>query len=234
MEKQKYTVILAVVGLLLIFSIFKWINYLLENNYIVECFQQNTNRVNSDKNKKLDKNKLDKNKLDKNKKLDNSNTNSIKSDKNINTNTTHTVDMPLTTTYSCRNFCAPATARCALTGHQCFTDIDCPGCQPQANNIIGDNSAGKLTVGMTPQYSNLTSGMGTKSMTFLDKEFSKTPTPTFGVNTWRDDFDAEQKLFNKRYKPPSTLPNMPSYPPRYSVTGDFLEDGPLASNATIL
>ena len=99
--------------------------------------------------------------------------------------------------------------------------------------IVGDNAAGKLTFGQTPQYSDLTSDMGTKALPFLDKEFSKTLTPTFGVNTWRSSFDAEQKMFNKRYKLLSNLPNMTYYPPRYSVTGDFIENGPLASNALL-
>ena len=199
MENQYYILFLAVI---LLVSIFKWINYLSINNYIVECFQQSNN------------------------------------------STSHTVDLPLTTTTSCSNFCGP-TSRCAKTGQQCFTDIDCPGCQPQTTNqsnntnknkntnIVGDNAAGKLTFSLTPQYSTLTTDMGTKAMTFLDKQFSKTPSPTFGINTWRDDFDAEQKLFDKRYKPPSDLTYMPSYSPRYSVTGDYLEYGPLASNATI-
>ena len=186
MENQYYMLFLAV---LLIITIFKWIDYLSINKYIVECFQQ------------------------------------------MNNTTSHSVDMPLTTTTSCRNFCAPATARCAITGQQCFTDIDCPGCQPQSkNNIVGDYDAGKLTFGSTPQYSTLTTDIGTKALSFSNKEFSKTPTPTFGVNTWRASFDEEQKLFDKRYKPPSDLQNMPSYKPRYSVTGDFIENGPLASN----
>jgi hypothetical protein len=153
--------------------------------------------------------------------------------------TSHTVDMPLTTTTSCSNFCGP-TSRCAKTGQQCFTDIDCPGCQPQTKgnnntntNIVGDNAAGKLTFSLTPQYSTLTTDMGTRAMTFLGKDFSKTPSPTFGINTWRDDFDTEQKLFNKRYKPPDSLQYMPSYSQRYSVTGDFIEDGPLAANALL-
>jgi hypothetical protein len=147
--------------------------------------------------------------------------------------------MPLTTTTSCSNFCGP-TSRCAKTGQQCFTDIDCPGCQPQTKgnnntntNIVGDNAAGKLTFSLTPQYSTLTTDMGTRAMTFLGKDFSKTPSPTFGINTWRDDFDTEQKLFNKRYKPPDSLQYMPSYSQRYSVTGDFIEDGPLAANALL-
>ena len=202
MENQHYTLFLAVSSFLLFFLVFKWINYLSENKYIVECFQQLNNP-------------------------------------NINNSQSHTVDLPLTNTYSCKNFCGPQ-SRC-VTGQQCFSDIDCPGCQPKKNskstikpnNILGDNDAGKLTFNSTPQYSSLTTDMGTQAMTFSDKEFSKTLSPTFGINTWRASFDTEQKLFDKRYKPPSTLQNIPSYPHRYSATGDFLEDGPLASNATL-
>ena len=195
---------LAVTSFLLIVLTFYWIDYLSINKYIVESFQQSNNS-------------------------------------SLNNSTSHTVDLPLTTTYSCKNMCGPQ-ARCSITGQQCTADIDCPGCQPKikgiknqgrTKNVPGNNDAGKLTVGVTPQYSELTTDMGTKALTILGKEFSKTPSPTFGINTWRDDFDSEQKLFDKRYKPPNDLEFMPSYPPRYSVTGDFLENGPLASNAAL-
>ena len=199
-----YILFLAVTSFLLIVLTFYWIDYLSKNKYIVECFQQ----------------------------LNNS---------SLNNSTSHTVDLHLTTTYSFKNMCGPQ-ARCSITGQQCTADIDCPGCQPKISglknqgrtkNVPGDNDAGKLTVGVTPQYSPLTSDIGTKALKFSSKEFSKTPSPTFGINTWRDDFDAEQKLFDKRYKPPNDIQFMPSYPPRYSVTGDFLENGPLASNAAL-
>ena len=203
MENHYYMLFLAVIIFILLVAIFKWIHYLSINNYIVECFQQ-LNQTNQ---------------------------------------TTHTVDMPLTTTTSCSNFCGP-TSKCAKTGQQCFTDIDCPGCQPQTKgnkntnntnntNIVGDNAAGKLTFSLTPQYSTLTTDMGTRATAFFNKKFAKTPSPAFGINTWRDDFNSDQKLFDKRYKPPSDLTYMPSYPQRYSVTGDYLEDGPLASNSII-
>ena len=166
----------------------------------------------------------------------------VESFQQLNNSTSHTVDLPLTTTYSCKNMCGPQ-ARCSITGQQCTADIDCPGCQPKINgvktqsnnnrNVPADNDAGKLTVGVTPQYSPLTSEIGTKALTISGKEFSKTPSPTFGINTWRDDFNEEQKLFDKRYKPPNNIQFMPSYSPRYSVTGDFIEDGPLASNAIL-
>ena len=160
---------------------------------------------------------------------------------NVSSKTSHTVDLPLTTTYSCTNFCGP-TARCAKTGQQCFTDIDCPGCQPaipqlsksSANNVSvpGNNGAGKLTWGVTPQYSPLTSGYGTREKIITKDMFSRPAMPDLGINTWLSAFNKERKLYDTRYKPPQ-LPYMPNYPKRYSFTGEFIEDGPLASNAVL-
>jgi len=160
---------------------------------------------------------------------------------NVSSKTSHTVDLPLTTTYSCTNFCGP-TARCAKTGQQCFTDIDCPGCQPaipqlsksSANNVSvpGNNGAGKLTWGVTPQYSPLTSGYGTHEKIITKDMFSRPAMPDLGINTWLSAFNKERKLYDTRYKPPQ-LPYMPNYPKRYSFTGEFIEDGPLASNAVL-
>ncbi len=147
--------------------------------------------------------------------------------------TSHTVNLPLTTSYSCKNFCGP-TARCAITGQQCFTDIDCPGCQPKTMQekraegcITGNNDAGKLTVGVTPTYSPLTSGYGTKEK-IIGNEM-RAPQANFGVDTWGESFNQGQILFNKRYKP-NNIKYMPNYPPMYSITGEFIGDGPLPSN----
>jgi hypothetical protein len=199
---QYYILFLTVISFLLLGSVFKWIDYLIKNKYITEGFQQLNNEKTSEK-------------------------------------TSHTVDLPLTTTYSCQNFCGP-TARCSITGQQCFADIDCPGCQPyvppQTDNekkiIKGNNDAGKLTVGTTPTYSVLTTDMGTRAKMFLNKKFSKAPSAEFGINVWRDEFNEDEKLFDKRYKP-GKLEYMPNYPQRYSLTGEFIEEGPLASNAVL-
>ena len=184
--------ILPLSALILLFFVFKMINYLAAEKYIVECFTPGQK-------------------------------------------TSHTVDLPLTTSYSCQNFCGP-NSRCAITGQQCFTDIDCPGCQPYSpplpktnDNVPGSNDAGKLTVGVTPTYSPLTSGYGTRERIITDDMYAQPPQANFGVDTWGKSFNEGQKLFNRRYKP-DQLQYMPNYPPMYSITGEFIGDGPLPSN----
>jgi hypothetical protein len=157
----------------------------------------------------------------------------------LNNSTTDTVDMPINTIYSCKNFCGPA-ARCAITGQQCFTDLDCPGCKKyippvsiqSQQPVPGDNDAGKLTWGVTPQYSKLTNGYGTNERLVTNDLYDKPAQANFGINTWRKSFDEGSDLFNKRYKP-SGLQFMPNYKNTYSLTGEFNTDGPLPSNASI-
>ena len=201
-QKQYVTLFLVIVCFILFVSIFKWIDYLTKNDYVVECFTSSPIQEDSGP------------------------------------ATSHTVNLPLTTTYSCKNFCGP-TSRCSVTGQQCSADIDCPGCQPYSPPLKktpdcypGDNDAGKLTPGVTPRYSSLTSGYGTHETVITSNMFAKPAVPNFGVNTWMSEFTEGQVLFNKRYKP-SGLSYMPDYPERYSLTGEFIEDGPFPSNAPI-
>jgi hypothetical protein len=155
------------------------------------------------------------------------------------TNTSNSVDLPLTTKYSCKNFCGP-NSRCSITGQQCMADIDCPGCQPyippvslkKPTIVPGDDDAGKLTWGVTPQYSSLTNGYGTKERIVTDDLYSKPAQANFGINTWRSSYDAGEKLFDQRYRPSkSNLQFVPNYPNSYSLTGEFTTEGPLPSNA---
>ena len=48
--------------------------------------------------------------------------------------TSHTVNLPINTTFECENKCMPP-ARCSITGQQCQADIDCCGCNPNAKKI---------------------------------------------------------------------------------------------------
>jgi hypothetical protein len=192
--------IFPLAALVLFFIIFNMIDYLAAEKYIIECFTTNENIS-----------------------------------ENISNKTSHTVDLPLTTRYSCKNFCGP-TSRCSITGQQCFTDIDCPGCQPYspplpktADCIPSANDAGKLTVGVSPNYSPLTSGYGTTEKIVTDDIYEQPSQPNFGVDTWGKSFNDDQTLFNRRYKS-DQLPLMPNYPSMYSLTGEFISDGPLPSN----
>ena len=138
----------------------------------------------------------------------------------------------------CTNTCGP-TSRCATTQQQCFADSDCPGCStasesinPLPNKVPGADDAGKLTTGLTPQYSPLTSGYGTHER-IIDDGVNAVIEPNVGVNIWKSSADIEQQLYNNRYVL-SDFPNMVQYPVRKSMTGTFEENGPPAANAVTI
>ena len=152
--------------------------------------------------------------------------------------TSHTVNLPLNTTFSCENMCGPL-ARCSKTGEQCTSDVDCYGCQPKVyepeyerKDVRGQNDAGKLTSGITPRYSTLTTDIGTQAKLYGPTE-NLAPVQYFkGVNEWRKSFDVGMELYNKKFNPSiDMLPFLPKYPPRPSLSGEFIDNGPLASNA---
>jgi len=152
-------------------------------------------------------------------------------------NTSHSVDLPLNKTYDCKNFCNPL-ARCAITGNQCFTDVDCPGCKPKSvkqkavkDCIPGLNDGGKLTTGLTPQFSSLVAGYGTQE-TELNVYPSRAPQANLGYDIYSASFNETQQLFNKRYKP-NNLEFIPNYKPSFTLTGEYLVEEPLPSNTTL-
>ena len=145
---------------------------------------------------------------------------------------THTVNLPINTTTSCKNMCGPP-GRCSITGEQCVSDIDCYGCQ-QLNSsqkitqdVRGDNDAGKLTDGVTPTYSTLTTDIGTRAK-FFNKN-AKVPQYDMGMNTWRSQYDLGQELFDKRYNS-SHYTNQMNYQERPTLSGQFMIKGPLPAN----
>jgi hypothetical protein len=197
--EQKYVFIWAFISLILFICIFIWIQK-YAGDFIIECFGNY---------------------------------------KYIDTgspNTNHTVNLPINDTLDCSNMCGPLGV-CYKTGEQCTSDIDCPGCNPHNpdeeyiiphnKELPGQNAAGKLSY-YTPQYSELTTDIGTKSK-LIGKKISAPPQYYPGVNTWRKTFDTGQQLFDRRYYPGS-LPMEPSYPKRTTLSGEFIDNGPLASN----
>jgi hypothetical protein len=93
-----------------------------------------------------------------------------------------------------------------------------------------NDDSGKLTFNQTPRYSQLTSDLGTRAKIITNNLNASPVQANFGINTWSKSFNEERKLFDQRYKP-GQLPYMPDYPKTYSVTGEFLEQGPSAANA---
>ena len=149
--------------------------------------------------------------------------------------TTHTVNLPINTTYTCQNFCGP-TARCSKTGEQCMADIDCPGCMPYTNSkneitpdVPGDNDAGKMTTGVTPTYSPLTWTYQNYLRINTENANENPPTANLGVDTWTNKFDTGEDFYNQRYRP-NGLQFMPEYPKITTTTGQFKTDDPLPAN----
>ena len=158
----------------------------------------------------------------------------------------HSVDV-VNERYSCSNFCGPK-AQCALTREQCTSDVDCKGCQP----IISEppkyltntevkplDDAGNMTFNQTPQYSSLTTDIGTFASYVkpgsLDNEV---PRPYQGVDTWTKSFNYGLKLADDKltydYSPAQEEYRiLPTYPVTKTATGLFYDTGPTASNARL-
>ena len=159
----------------------------------------------------------------------------------------HNVDV-VNNPYSCSNFCGPK-ATCLKTGEQCTSDIDCYGCQPPipeppkyltTTEVKPLDDAGKLTWGQTPEYSALTSDIGTRSASSvkpgsLNEEIIR---PYEGYDKWTKSFNygldlAEKKLIYEYSAAPEEYRSMPVYPVTRSATGLFYDMGPTAANATM-
>jgi len=161
--------------------------------------------------------------------------------------TNHTVNLPLTTTNSCSNFCGPQ-SQCAKTRDQCTSDIDCPGCQPilpsdddnVGPDVRGQNDAGILGL-LAPRYSSLTTDIGTQAAFYYPASSigpgSKTSQVAVAQLGSGPTLVAKegQRLFNKKnayLRRQGRWMFEPKYPASESATGMFMDnDGPLAANS---
>ena len=135
------------------------------------------------------------------------------------------VNLPINTTQECKNVCGPM-AKCSLTSEQCMTDSDCQGCTSTttsnlatSSHIPGYDDSGKLG-----DYSILTSDITRNSAVIQHK---KPLLPFQGINVWKSKFNQGMNLFRNRY----VLSSQNNYKPQFTMSGEFVEVGPLPANA---
>jgi hypothetical protein len=163
--------------------------------------------------------------------------------------TTHTVDLPINTNFTCTNFCGP-TNKCSKNSEvQCSTDVDCWkfGCQallkPPTKKQVEDvefdaepdNDAGILTFNQTPQYSVLTTDIGTQATVINTDE--ALPRTYEGIPIWQETYDKQAQMLDDKLAyqytaAPEEYRSAPFYPVATTITGAFYDIGPTPSNAT--
>jgi len=156
--------------------------------------------------------------------------------RNVNTGN---IDLPITAIAGCKNICGPL-GQCRITGEQCLSDEDCFGCRALNkknllqqydyeeerklnDTVIGWNDSGKST-GNVPQFSSLTSDFTKNSKNVNGKDDPLHL--SYRVNVWKDQYDTGMKLFDDRYHEDGKQ----MYQPRLTLSGEFIDDGPFASN----
>lgn len=163
--------------------------------------------------------------------------------------TTHTVDLPINTNFTCSNFCGPKNTCSKNPEIQCSTDVDCWkfGCQsllkpPTSKQVEEvefdaepDYAAGILTYNQTPQYSSLTTDLGTES-TIIDAN-AEIPRTYQGIPVWTDMYDKQARMLDDKLAyqysaEPEEYRTAPFYPVATTITGDFYDIGPTPSNST--
>ena len=201
----KILLISSFIVIIFIFLLFLWINYLIKNKFVVECFNNYGPTI------------------------------------DLGTpETSHTVNLPINTRYSCSNFCGPL-SRCSITGEQCTSDIDCRGCQPIINRekkiskeLPGYNNVSSLSYSNIYAYSSLTNDIG-KNARIYNYDYLGPPPQYFqGVDTWSEKYKSGQELFLQRNNSILSKEDKefsPNYPKRHSLSGEFVDTGPLAANA---
>jgi len=164
--------------------------------------------------------------------------------------TTHTVDLSINTNFSCSNFCGPKNTCSKNPEVQCSTDVDCWkfGCQsllkPPTKKEVEDiefgaepdNDAGILTFNQTPQYSSLTTDIGTKATVINTDE--ALPRVYEGIPVWQNMYDKQARMLDDKLAyqysaEPEEYRTAPFYPVATTITGAFYDIGPTPSNSDI-
>jgi len=173
----------------------------------------------------------------------------------------HTVNLPINDPVSCKNFCGPK-SQCLFTREQCTSDVDCSGCNPgpkQRDRCITTevspyDATGKLGQNQGLQYSPLTTGYNKHNANFSQiyegSKDSQLTVPYQGLDIWTDSFNKGLELYNKKRESAdeyaegisnaillASKSKLPYYKVRYpmtvSLTGQFFETTPPASNTAL-
>jgi len=229
LQGNKTNILLAGLCILMTWLIINWFKY-LTNNYFILQGTNNTNNTNIVEGYEA-------------------NTYSTLAYDNPNTPlTTHSVDLPLNTNYSCSNVCGPK-ATCSKSGQQCSTDVDCynVGCQSllkppskkQVENVEDGpapaDDAGILTYNQALQFSSLTTDLATNAG--IIDENATIQRGYEGIPVWEDTYNTtaqiiDNELAHKYSADPEKYASTPHYKTTQTATGLFYDIGPTASNST--
>ena len=175
----------------------------------------------------------------------------------------HTVNLPINDPISCKNFCGPKsqcliTREQCTSDVDCYGCNPVP--KPQSTCITKDvepyDATGKLGQNQSLQYSPLTTGYNNHNINFAQiYPGSKDAQPTAsyqGLDTWTDSFNKGLELYNKKRESAekysegvsnaiplalnskmSSVGYKPKYPMTMSLTGQFYETTPPASNSSL-
>ena len=227
LNTNKTQILLAGLCILFAWLIMNWFRYLIDNYFIFNGTNTVSKREGFDSN------------IYESKDYDNPNT----------PLTTHTVDLPINTNYSCSNFCGPKNKCSKNPGIHCSTDVDCWkfGCQallkpPTSKQVEGvefdaepDYAAGILTYNQTPQYSSLTTDIGTNAKVINAN--AEIPRSYEGIPVWEKTYDKQAEMIDDELAyqysaAPDEYKTAPFYPVKTTITGVFYDIGPTPSNAT--
>ena len=92
---------------------------------------------------------------------------------------------------------------------------------------------GKLSF-LAPDYSPLIHDIGTKSKPLQGDPYIDPPSYNWGFDEWTKKNINMRTVYDKRYEVPPKTVFLSTYPPRPSITGEYIDSGPFASNATLV
>jgi hypothetical protein len=174
-----------------------------------------------------------------------------------------TVNLPINDPVSCKNFCGPnatclLTGEQCTSDIDCY---GCnPGPKPQSactlKEVMPYDATGKLGQNLGLQYSPLTTGYNNHNINFAEiypgSKDTQITLPYQGLDLWTKSFNKGLELYNRTRKSAekysegisnaiplasnNKLPSLdyePKYPMTVSLTGQFYETTPPASNSSV-